>query len=574
MIRTLLTIVILAFILNGGWTSAQVANRFDILITEIFADPTPSVGMPPNEFVEIKNVSAVPFNIRDWKVCDGSSVATITTNFILEPDSMAIICTNSATAIFSLFGTAIGVSNFPSLDNDADLIFLRSKEGTIIHAVNYNKAWYKNDLKSNGGWTLEMIDTKNPCSGITNWSASTEATGGTPGKKNSVSRKNVDDKAPALTRTYTIDSVTIAAVFDEPIDSLSASFASKYVLGKDLVNPLIAIPFGPLFKEVILKFSQPLSGSAIYNLIATGITDCSGNSIDFRNKVKAGRPLPPDTFDVTINEILFNPKSDGFDFIELYNKSRKIIDLQHLYLANRNSTGSLTNVVQLSVVPYLLFPEEYIVITENIGWLRQNYVVKNYENLIELSSLPSLPDDKGTLVIANIHGKSIEEIQYDSKWHFALIDNKEGISLERIDYNVPAQNKNNWTSAASTAGFGTPGYQNSQFKIDFHMQGMVSTSPKVFSPDNDGFDDLATITYQMTTAGFVADITIYDANGRTVRYLAKNATLALQGSFRWDGLDDNMQRLPVGIYIVFTEIFNLQGKTKRFKNVITLARKF
>ncbi len=106
------------------------------------------------------------------------------------------------------------------------------------------------------------------------------------------------------------------------------------------------------------------------------------------------------------------------------------------------------------------------------------------------------------------------------------------------------------------------------------MQGIISISPKIFSPDNDGFDDFATISYQMTAPGYVANITIFDANGRPVRYLVKNATLALKGNFRWDGLNEKLEQLPIGVYIVFTEIFNLQGKTKKFKNVVTLARKF
>ena len=572
--RPLLILVFLALIVKGACLSAQVAARFDILITEIFPDPTPSIGMPPYEFIEITNVSAIPYNLKDWKIGDGNSLATITINFILQPGSIAIICTGSATTAFSSFGNTIGVTNFPSLDNDADLLFLRSKEGHTIHAVSYEISWYRNDLKSKGGWTLEMIDTRNPCAGISNWNASTEAAGGTPGKKNSVNGNSDDDEAPSLIRTYAIDSTTIAAVFDEPIDSASASIASRYTLDKNFSSALEALPLGPMFTEVLLKFPQQLTEGTVYDLTVSGITDCRGNMIGSKNKAKTGRPSVPDTFDIVVNELLFNPKSDGFDFIELYNKSKKIIDLAQLYSANRNATGSLINTSQLSDIPYLLFPDEFIVFTENTGWLRQNYVLKTYDNIVNLPSLPSLPDDKGTLVIANVQGKIIEELRYDAKWHFALIENEEGISLERIDYSAPTQNKNNWTSAASTAGFGTPGYQNSQFKADLQMQGLISTNPKVFSPDNDGFEDQATITYQMAAPGFVANITIFDANGRAVRYLAKNATLALQGNFRWDGLDDNLQRLPMGIYIVFTEIFTMLGKTKKFKNIVTLARKF
>ena len=573
MTQNWLTIVILLLAFHNTLVSAQTPGRFNVLITEIFADPTPSVGMPQNEFIEVKNVSSAPIDLKDWKFGSGNSLSTITSGFLLQPDSMAIICANSAVSNFTSFGKTIGVSNFPSLDNDADLIFLRSKEGVTIHAVSYNKSWYKNELKSNGGWSLEMIDTKNPCGGITNWSASIEVTGGTPGKKNSIEAKNEDLLAPVLLRTYAIDNFTIVTVFDEPVDSLAASTRTKYILDQDNANPLLAVPFGPIFTEVILKFSHALNDRTIYRLTVSDIIDCNGNRINMQT-IKTGLPSMADESDIIINEILFNPKPDGYDYFELYNKSKKIIDLQYLYSANKNATGSLSNVTKLSDISYLIFPEQFIVFTSNKRWLRQSYVVKEDNNVLELPSLPSLPDDNGTLVIVNMQGKTIEELQYDSKWHFALIENKEGISLERIDYRMPAQHKDNWTSAASTAGYGTPGYQNSQFKADIQMQGTITADVNVFSPDNDGFNDLVTISYQMTAPGFAANVTIFDASGRPVRYLVKNSTLGLQGSFRWDGLDDNFQRLPVGIYIVFTEIFNLRGKTKKFKNVVTLARKF
>ena len=566
-------IIIPLLIALTSLVSAQTPRRFDVLITEIFADPSPSVGMPQNEFVEVKNVSSIPIDLKAWKLGDGNSLSTITTGLLLLPDSIAIICATSAVPNFTSFGRTIGLSNFPSLDNDGDVIFLRSPEGITIHAVSYSKSWFGNELKSNGGWSIEMIDTKNPCTGSANWSASIAPIGGTPGKKNSIAEMNEDLVPPVLLRTYALDSVTVAAVFDEPVDSLTASGTTKYRLDKDNANPLQAIPVGPLFNEVMLKFPLPLNDGIVYHLTADGITDCKGN-VASRQTVKTGLPSIADETDVIINEILFNPKADGYDYFELYNRSKKIIDLQYLYSANKSTTGSLLNVTKLSQVPYLLFPDEFIVLTTSKRWLTQSYIVKEYSDILELPSLPSLPDDNGTLAVINLHGKIIEEVQYDSKWHFALIENKEGISLERIDYSVATQQKDNWTSAASTAGYGTPGYQNSQFKADILMQGAISTSPKVFSPDNDGFDDMLIISYQMLTSGYVANVTIFDAQGRPVRYLAKNATLALQGSIRWDGLDDDQKPLPVGIYIVFTEIFNLRGKTKKFKNVATLARKF
>jgi flagellar hook assembly protein FlgD len=147
------------------------------------------------------------------------------------------------------------------------------------------------------------------------------------------------------------------------------------------------------------------------------------------------------------------------------------------------------------------------------------------------------------------------------------------VSLERIDPDGLSQDENNWHSAASTAGYGTPTYKNSQYKLTQIINAKIEVSPKVFSPDNDGRDDIATINYKTTEPGYVANITIYDANGRPVKYLVRNGTLGLSGYWNWDGLDDKKLKLPSGTYIVFTEIFNLKGKKENFKNVVVLARK-
>ncbi len=171
-------------------------------------------------------------------------------------------------------------------------------------------------------------------------------------------------------------------------------------------------------------------------------------------------------------------------------------------------------------------------------------------------------------------GKVVDEFHFDAKWHFSLIDNEEGVSLERIDYNKPTQDKSNWFSAASTVGYGTPSYQNSQFRMDLSVNGSVTITPKIFSPDNDGFEDFTVINYQVDETGYVGNITIFDASGRPVKVLVKNATLAQNGSFRWDGLNDKFLKVPTGTYIIYTEIFKLDGKKKSFKNTVTVASRF
>ena len=145
--------------------------------------------------------------------------------------------------------------------------------------------------------------------------------------------------------------------------------------------------------------------------------------------------------------------------------------------------------------------------------------------------------------------------------------------MKCIDPDGASNEKSNWRSAAADVGYGTPGYQNSQYKLFQNHIANISVSPKIFSPDGDGFDDVVMIEYTMPEGGSVANIFIYDAAGREVRHLAKNAVLGTSGKFIWDGGDEKSQRLPIGQYIVYTEIFNLHGKKQHFKNVIVLARR-
>jgi hypothetical protein len=247
---------------------AQLPARYDVVIDEILADPTPVIGLPNSEFIELKNVSAHAFDLRQWKISDGSSTATISISYLLLPDSFVIICPSSAVNAFSSIGPSIGVSNFPSLNNDEDLISLVSAAGSVVHSVNYRVDWFNNAVKSEGGWTLEMIDTHSPCASQSNWKASVDPTGGTAGRRNSVDAINPDTQPPAFIRSYVIDSVTIIAVFDESLDSIGAATASNYHFNDASLTIMSAMTIPPLFKEVQLKLGKGLQAGKIYELLS------------------------------------------------------------------------------------------------------------------------------------------------------------------------------------------------------------------------------------------------------------------------------------------------------------------
>ena len=560
-------------VLNGGTRifSFFVPFAYDVVIDEIMADPTPVVSLPTNEWLELKNTTTFDINLQNYKLGKATGESGGMPSYVLPAGGYVIVCTGSAAAAMAAFGPTITVTSFPSLNNDADKIYLRAPQGTIIHSVNYTDAWYKNELKKDGGWSLEMIDTKNPCTGINNWRASIDTRGGTPAAKNSVDAVNADATAPKLLRAYAQSPIQITLVFDEPLDSTNAAIAASYNIS-DGINIISAVPQAISFDRVVLNLATPLVLNKVYTATANNAKDCTGNTISSSKTAKVGLAAPTDSLDMVINEILFNPKPNGVDYVEFYNRSKKILNLKNTYIANRNTLGTVSSIYQFSAENYLLFPDEYIVLTENETLTKRDFVANNPNAIIQLNTLSSFNDSDGDVVLLNEQGKIIDEVKYTSKWHFALISNEEAVALERINADA-ASVQSNFTSAASTVGFGTPTYKNSQNRIDATLQGLVKITPDIVSPDNDGVDDFATLQYNFTEPGYTANITIFDAAGRPVRYLQRNALCGTKGTFRWDGLGEKQQKLPQGMYVFFTEIFSLSGKTNKFKNVIVLARR-
>src|SRR5690606_38010449 len=70
---------------NFGFYIADVPAPGDIIINEFMCDPSPIVGLPEVEFVEIYNKSSKVFNLQNWKLGDNASFGTINGSSWLLP---------------------------------------------------------------------------------------------------------------------------------------------------------------------------------------------------------------------------------------------------------------------------------------------------------------------------------------------------------------------------------------------------------------------------------------------------------------------------------------------------------
>ncbi len=550
---------------------ADTTALYDVIITEIFASPEPQVGLPVAEFVELHNRSAKVFDLSGWHFSDASSSATLG-SFVLLPNEYVILCAASDTSSFNVFGNVLGLGSFPSLNNSGDALSLKNASGKLLHFVSYSDTWYRDVLKQDGGWSLEIIATDYPCSGANNWKASNNAAGGTPGKINSVNGANPDESSPSLNYALVSDSLHLILVFDETLNATSAQ-PQNFSIDNDIVTDSATF-VNEAFTEIMLTLGSPLQPNIIYTLTATTVSDCSGNGIGMNDSAQFGLPETSDSFDVVINEILSNPVSGGSDFIELYNRSQKIIDLKDIYIASIDEETGDTNAVLIST-SYQLLPGKYFVLTENPQQVIPQYFTPNQKGVLEVAGMPSFDDDEDIVALFNRldNNSVIDVVHYYDDWHFALIDDLNGVSLERINYNIASQDKSNWHSAASTVGYATPAYQNSQFGGNIGSTSTITLDPKTFSPDNDGYQDVLNIHYTLDQPGYVASITVYDDDGRKTREVVSNWLLDVEGSITWDGINADGEKARIGIYIVIVELFDLSGDVEKFKEVCVVAGK-
>ncbi|NRA51683.1 MAG: lamin tail domain-containing protein [Phaeodactylibacter sp.] len=543
----------------------QPALPGDLIITELMPDPTPSAGLPETEYLELFNASDKVIDLATIQIASGSTPEPLP-SYLLLPGNYVAVCNQAIVSEFPDDGAVIGVSDFPALSNSADVATLLNQDGDILFEVNYTDDWYQDEDREDGGFSLELIGLEGPYDCPGNWRASQNNMGGTPGFENSLLGAPLDDIPPTVNKVVPESNLEIRVVFSEIMDINSLITPEAYTITPDISIVDVMAPSGG--NTALLLLDAPLSDNQVYTLIiGTTITDCIGNAMQ-EQSFTIGLPQPAVAGDILINEILFNPESGGSDFVELYNQSDKIIDLNGLEMLNLfKLTGDTEGFVEDNL---LIFPGDYLVFSEDPADILTRYTVPAPGRLFE-NDLPGLDNDRGNLTLV-LDGVPLDAFDYSDDLHYPLLDDENGVSLERISPMAGTQEEGNWHSAASTAGFATPTGANSQF---FEREGVfdeIINIPRArFSPDEDGFEDVLVIDYTTDQPGYTANVWVFDAQGREILRLVNNETLQNTGSFKWDGIAADGSPARIGIYLFYFELFRPDGAVEQEKRAVVLA---
>lgn len=547
------------------------AQPLSVVISEVMYKPGPAVGLPEAEYVELYNRSADDVQLKDWKLLLGKTQKVFPE--MLLPAHGYLLLLSKADTIAFVAADSLRILAFPSLslNNSSQTLALTDASGNTVFSFTYRHEWQE-AAKQTGGWSLEMRNTDIPCKEKGNWSSSADVSGGTPGRKNSIRDSLPDAQSPRLLRVVNRDSMEVQLFFSEKLHPQSVwNTVSYFCESADSAASVLSLSED--WTSVRLRLQHPLEYRKIYRMqVFPPLCDCSGNAVE-TDDVDFARAEEMDSFDLVINEVLSHPRDGGVPFVEVCNRSDKVLDLKDLRLSTLKNDGRLDTGKRVAPQGWQLFPGAYAFLCKDVESVCSQYVSMEAQG-IQMDAFPAYAQGQGRIVLLD-KARVIDDFSYAESMHYPLLVSTEGVSLERIHPDLPTQDASHWCSAASVTGYGTPGIQNSCFS-DFRPaeQKILQLENPVFSPDGDGYEDVLKVYYSLPETACRASAWVCRLDGTTVCRLLNNELMAKQGMFSWDGVSSNGNVAPLGVYLIVFEYYTTEGKLKRQRCAFTLARRW
>lgn len=532
-------------------------SPFDLLITEVMADPSPGVGLPEVEYVEVYNASGRAVELGTVELRRGVSAVSLP-DTVLAPDAYLALAEAGILGDPRFFAW----DDLPVLTNSGVRLALLSEEGRTLDAVEYDPRWHAPGLRD-GGYALERVDLSLPCvTGQANWATSTALAGGTPGTGNAVaSRLEVDSlRVVALS----VGGDTAARVITNR--ALEPEAAAGFTVRGARVGEVRPVAGELGVYELVL--AEPLTPGEVADLaLATTARSCASAEAVSRERVAFGLPLRPAPGDWAINELLYDPPTGEGRYVELVNRGAGLLSSSDVRLARLDAAGAVDDLFaseRAALVP----PGGYLVLADDRASLLARFPGARASDVLG-ADVPTLGNEACLLLFDPAGDRELERVCYTAAWHNRAYANTDGIALERIDAGAPANRASNWSSAAVSAGGGTPTRANSQSAgggTPVLPEGTYALDSERVSPDGDGYEDLLTVRFRFAEAGTLVNFGVYDLNGRPVYTSAEDVSAGRAGTWTWDGVGDDGDVAPVGTYVLRASSFG-DGRQERVEHI-------
>jgi len=521
-----------------------------------------------DEFVEIFNLSETnPINLAGYKLSDGTGEDLLKEagegmilgpqqyGVILDPDYFGQSTSYDAlipeeALVLTIEGSTLGSAGLSN--SKSETVLLIDPMGTVVDSYTYS-------LGNLPGHSDERIDFTSENT-QENWQDS-QVLLGTPGAPNSVALCSYDLGISFLQCMSHGDSLEIKVCVKNKGSKIAGDFSVLFFVD---ANADSLAQENELLCEFVSE--KPLASGDSLPLQCDSKLESGlfviGVQVSFSSDEKpkdnmafasVGIGFSPKA--ILINEILFYPRSDEWEWIELYNPGPKTIDLMGWYISDNTFKK-----IKIVNVHFPVLPFQYVILCGDSSF------ISHYPHLREatlvLKDFPSLNNDRDKVLLYDFNQTPIDSVAYEGAW------THQGISIERAF-------GDQWQACISPSG-STPGAQNS---ICFsepppNQYGLV-VSPNPFSPDQDGKEEMAQIQFQIPFSEAEARLRIYDVRGRLIRTLSVDHVVGGQGHALWDGVCDSGEPAPIGVYVLFLEVLNAKkGKVATYKTTLVLAREW
>jgi hypothetical protein len=452
---------------NSVLRSLQVGYRSNsVIINEIMYGP---IGAEP-EWVELYNRRDDGISMRNWIIGDATARRTITSAPIVVPPRGYLLLTGDSVGLREsrpdVAARIVDVPSFPTLNNGGDAVVLIDNGGVRMDSLSYLPVWGGSE-----GRSLERRDPEQPSMDQSNWGTSTYPGKGSPGQRNSISRKDRDLTLQRLTMLPTFplhgDSVRLMVVVGNSgflsVPSFQISLF-KDINGDSLRQPNELLQMLPLTMAIapldsIVIFLNPHYPIALREMLFVTIhftedEDTLNNTavLLLRTGYLQGS--------VVINEIMHSPAGEP-EWVELYNTLPESVDVAEWQVSNR----TVTSRYGFGLLPIRIPSDEFLVLCKDTALLLHRHRIAGTA-VLQLPSLPTFlfSNSGDAAVLFDARGFVMDSIRYSPGW-----GGTGGRSLERLDPLWTSGDSLNWLGSVDPIG-STPGRANSNVTYEFDVR--------------------------------------------------------------------------------------------------------
>ena len=556
--------------LVGNITSQQILKLIyrrapkpgELVLSEILFDPF----VNHSDFIEVFNAGNKALYLDSLRITNGLSGQAV---WLLDkqpllPGTFRAYTPNVSQLVETYrvdFNAEVFQQGLPAFNNDKGNITIATSRGILLDSFTYTAELHTLDEGENPeGVSLEKAHLS-AFENVANWvSGSAVSLSASPGSANVVS---LDKTAPSVIKVQSLSNTSVRITLD---DIIRIPQSTAFRIYEDLQGELVIRQLTIQKNVVELYLASSLLPISTYQLTINGLNDKNGNTL--RDTIVTfafgDNPQPGN---LVLSEVLFYPPTGISDFVEVYNATQKNLQLQGVVIVNEDN-GQSDSIAE----HYILPAGHYVAISSDTLAIKSAYPCPPEAQFLE-NELPALNADVGILQLFNTTGDLLDSFAYSEERHHVLIDkvDRKGVSLEKIVLQPFENNPFNWASSSQAGAYASPGYQNSNYFSGVASEEMVSLPKKIFSPNQDGQDDLLVLQYSLQKGGFVASLDVYSSDGYKVKNLTNNELLGQTGIITWDGTNDHGKPEMLGIYIITGTLFHPDGQVIRVKKDCVLA---